>query len=86
MIGKGARAPYIADLCKKYNAVYVMMYGGTAAIYSTYVKAAEIVCYEDLGTEAVRSLKVEGFKVVVAIDTAGRVLMDECQKEYVRYD
>ena len=84
MIGKGERAPYIADLCKKYKAVYVMMYGGAAAIYSKYVKAADVVCYEDLGTEAVRSLKVEGFKVIVAIDATGRVLMDECQKEYYR--
>lgn len=82
MIGKGARAPYIAELCKKYKAVYLMVYGGAAALYSKNVKSAEVVGYEDLGPEAVHKLVIEEFKAIVAIDTEGRVLMDECQKEY----
>ena len=82
MIGKGARAPYIAELCKKYKAVYLVAYGGAGALYSKYVKEMETICYEDLGTEAVHRLQVEGFKVIVAIDTNGKVLMDENQKEY----
>ena len=84
MIGKGARAPYVADLCREYKAVYLMVYGGAAALYSKCVKKAEIVCYEDLGAEAVRKLFVEDFKAIVAIDTEGSVLMDHCQKEYAR--
>ena len=84
MIGKGSRDPKIAELCKKYGAVYLLVYGGAAALYSKAVKKAKVVCYEDLGTEAVRRLEVEGFKVIVATDTKGRVLQDECQKEYAR--
>jgi fumarate hydratase subunit beta len=84
MIGKGTRDPMIAQLCKKYKAVYLLVYGGAAALYSKAVKKAAVVCYEDLGTEAVRRLEVEGFKVIVGTDTRGRVLQDECQKDYVR--
>ncbi len=82
MIGKGARTPKIAELCKEYGAVYLLVYGGAAALYSKAVKKAAVVGYEDLGTEAVRRLEVDGFKVIVAIDTKGRVLQDECRQEY----
>lgn len=82
MIGKGTRAPYIAELCKRYNAVYFMVFGGIAALYSKAVTEAEIVAYEDLGTEAIRRLRVNGFQVIVATDTLGNVLQDVCQKEF----
>ncbi len=74
MIGKGTRENYVSDLCKKYKAVYLLTYGGAAALYSKSIKKAEIVAYEDLGTEAVRLLYVEDFKVIVGIDTSGNVL------------
>jgi fumarate hydratase subunit beta len=82
MIGKGTREDYISTLCKKYKAVYLLVYGGAAALYSKSVKTAEVAAYEDLGTEAVRKLYVEDFKVIVGTDTAGNVLQKECIEDY----
>ncbi len=77
MIGKGDRSPYVAELCKEYGAVYFLGIGGAATLYGKTVKEVEIVAYEDLGTESIKRLYVEGLKVIVGIDTKGRVLQDE---------
>lgn len=82
MIGKGTREDYIAELCKKYRAMYLLVIGGAAAFYSRHVKEAEVVAYEDLGTEAVRRLCVEDFKVIVGIDVYGNVLQKESVPKY----
>ena len=82
MIGKGDRSPYVAELCKKYGAVYFLGIGGAATLYGKTVKKLEVVAYEDLGTESVKRMYVEGLKVIVGIDTKGRVLQDQ---EIARY-
>ena len=47
------------------------------------VKKAEIVCYEDLGAEALRRLEVEDLPVVVVIDSEGNNLYEMGQKAYL---
>ena len=47
--------------------------GGAGALLSKCIKEAEVVAYDDLGTEAVRRLYVEDFPVTVLIDAKGRV-------------
>lgn len=71
MIGKGYRAAEVRDTLKRYGAVHLSTIGGAGALLSKHIVAAEVVGYEDLGTEAVRRLEVVDFPAVVAYDSAG---------------
>ena len=44
------------------------------------VKKAEVIAYDDLGTEAIRKLEVENLPVIVVIDSKGRNLYEEVCK------
>lgn len=71
MIGKGARKGEVPELIKRYGAVYFAAFGGCGALLGKCIKECEIIAYPDLGTEAVRKLKVEDFPVFVAQDSFG---------------
>ena len=71
MIGKGKRGPDVIEAMKKYGAVYFAAIGGAAALIAKSIKSEELICYEDLGTEAVRRYTVEDFPCIVAIDSEG---------------
>ena len=43
---------------------------------------SEIVCYEDLGAEAIRKLEVKDFPVIVVIDSEGNNLYETAIKKY----
>ena len=45
--------------------------GGLGAMIAKCVKKAEIIAYDDLGTEAVRKLYVKDMPLIVAIDSKG---------------
>ncbi len=72
MIGKGKRSPEVHEAIKRNGAVYFAAIGGAGALISKSIESSEIVCYEDLGAEAIRRLTVKDFPVVVAIDSGGR--------------
>ena len=71
MIGKGARSEEVIDAIVSNGAVYFAAIGGAAALIAKSIKKEEILCYEDLGTEAVRRYTVEDFPCIVAIDSEG---------------
>jgi len=71
MIGKGARKGDVPELIKKYKAVYFAAPGGCGALLGKSIKECEIIAYPDLGTEAVRKLKVVDFPAFVAQDSFG---------------
>ena len=48
------------------------------------MKKLEIVAYEDLGTEAIRRLEVEGFPAIVLNDCHGGDLYQDGMKAYAR--
>lgn len=70
-IGKGKRDEACIEAFKRNGAVYFSAIGGAGAIYSKCILNAEVLCFEDLGTEAVRRIRVKDFPVVVAIDCKG---------------
>jgi fumarate hydratase subunit beta len=74
MIGKGKRSSAVIESMKKHKAVYFGAIGGAAALISRCITGAEIVCYEDLGSEAIRRLTVKDFPATVVIDTFGNNL------------
>ena len=69
MIGKGARNKEVVDAIVRNKGVYLVAIGGAAALIAKSIKSEEILCYEDLGTEAVRRYEVEDFPCIVAIDS-----------------
>ena len=71
MIGKGYRGDKVRDALKKYGAVHLTAIGGAGALLSQHIVAAEVIAYEDLGTEAIRKLQVVDFPTIVGYDAAG---------------
>ena len=71
MIGKGKRSQAVKDSMLKNKAVYFAAIGGAGALLSKAITSAEVVAYDDLGTEALRKLTVSEFPVIVVIDTEG---------------
>lgn len=71
MIGKGTRNQDVVDAVIRNKAVYFAAIGGAAALIAQSVRYAELVAYEDLGTEAIRKLEVVDMPLTVAIDCSG---------------
>ncbi|MBE5906351.1 MAG: Fe-S-containing hydro-lyase [Lachnospiraceae bacterium] len=65
VIGKGKRSSAVRESLEKEGAVYFAAIGGAGALLSKCIKEAEVVAYEDLGTEAIRKLRVEKLPVVI---------------------
>lgn len=71
MVGKGKRTQEVIDAVVRNGAVYFAAVGGAGALLSKCIKEAEVVAYDDLGTEAIRRLRVEDLPVIVVIDSEG---------------
>ena len=82
MIGKGKRTKAVQDAIVINDAVYFAAVGGAGALLSKCIKKAEVIAYDDLGTEAIRRLEVEDFPVIVVIDCEGNNLYETAIKEY----
>jgi len=84
MMGKGSRSREVREALKKHKGVYFGAVGGAGAILSQFVKKAEVIAYEDLGTEAIRRLEVENFPAIVVNDCHGGDLYEEGMRQYAR--
>jgi fumarate hydratase subunit beta len=84
MIGKGPRGEGVVAAMKKHGSVYFGAVGGAAALIARAIKKAEVVAYEDLGTEAIRRLEVEDLPVIVAQDAHGGDLYKDGVEKYRR--
>lgn len=82
MIGKGKRSDAVKEAIVSNGAVYFAAVGGAGALLSKSILSSEMVAYEDLGTEAVRRLKVKDFPVIVVIDSEGNDLYETAIKEF----
>lgn len=83
MIGKGARSAQAVEAMKECGAVYFAAIGGAGAVMASCVKQAEVVCYDDLGSEAVRRLTVENMPLTVIIDNEGHNLYEDGPAQYL---
>lgn len=77
MIGKGKRSKEVHEAIIRNGAVYLAAIGGAGAVISKAIEKSEVVCYEDLGAEAIRRLTVKDFPAIVVIDSTGRDLYEE---------
>ena len=82
MIGKGKRSLEVIEAMIRNGAVYFAAIGGAGALLSKTIVKAELIAYDDLGTEAIRKLTVKDFPAIVVIDTKGNNLYDIAQKEF----
>ena len=83
MIGKGRRSAAVKDAIVRCGAVYLGAVGGAGAVMAAGIQSAKVVCWEDLGCEAVRELTVENLPLTVVIDSLGNDLYDSGPKEYL---
>lgn len=82
MIGKGSRSDAVVEAIKQYNGIYLAAIGGAAALMAKCVKSAEVIAFDDLGTEAIRKLEVEELPVIVAVDCKGNNAYQKGRVEY----
>ena len=82
MIGKGKRSKEVIDAIIRNQAVYFAVIGGAGALLSKCITKSEVICYDDLGAEAIRKLEVKDFPVIVVIDSQGNNLYETAVKEF----
>ena len=77
VIGKGRRSEEVTKALVRNGAVYFAAVGGAGALLSQCIHSAEVIAYEDLDTEAIRSLEIRDFPIIVVIDSEGNNLYNE---------
>lgn len=82
MIGKGKRSEEVKKAVVRNGAVYFAAVGGAGALLSKSIVESEVIAYDDLGTEAIRKLKVEKFPVIVVVDSKGNDLYETAILQY----
>ncbi len=82
MIGKGKRTREVTEAIIRNQAVYFAVVGGAGALLSKCITKSEIVCYEDLGAEAIRIIEIENFPAIVVIDSEGNNLYETAVREF----
>lgn len=82
MVGKGKRSQAVIDAIVRNGSVYFAAVGGAGALLSKCITSAEVVAYDNLGTEAIRKLTVENFPAIVVIDSEGNNLYETAIKKY----
>ena len=77
MLAKGNRSRKVTDACKKHGGFYLGSIGGPAAILAEEnIKSAEVVCFEELGMEAVRKIAVADMPAFIITDDKGNDFFD----------
>ena len=82
MIGKGKRSQAVLDAIVENKAVYFAAVGGAGALLSKCIKESTVIAYDDLGTEAIREMRVENFPCIVVVDSDGNNLYETAVADY----
>lgn len=83
MIGKGARDQAVKEAVVRNGAVYLAALGGAGALMAASVRELEMICWEDLGCEAVRRLEVADMPLTVVLDAHGGDLYESGPAAYL---
>ncbi len=81
-IGKGGRGPQVQRALQEQKAAYCLAVGGAGALLSKSIRSLEVIAYEDLGTESIKRLEVEGFPAIVCCDMHGGDLLREGKEQW----
>lgn len=82
MIGKGLRSQEVIDSIITYSGIYFAAIGGAAALMGKSVKSAEVIAFDELGTEAIRRLTIQQLPVIVAIDCHGNNMYEQGREKF----
>jgi len=82
MIGKGKRSKEVIDAIIRNKAVYFAAVGGAGALLSKCIKTSKMICYEELGAEAILEIEVENLPIIVVIDCEGNNLYETSIMKY----
>jgi fumarate hydratase subunit beta len=85
-IGKGGRGPAVQRALREHKACYCLAVGGAGALLSKTIRSVEVIAYEDLGTESMKRLEVEGFPAIVCCDMHGGDLLLQGKERWRRQD
>ncbi len=75
-IGKGPRSEECRKIYIENKILYFITTGGCGALLAKSVKEAKEIAFKDLGPESIKELKVEGFKMICAIDYFGNDIFE----------
>lgn len=84
MIGKGNRSQAVVDAMKKHGVVYFAAVGGAGALIAKKIKSYNVLAYGELGPEAIASMEVVDFPVIVVMDAEGKDFYQVGQAPYVQ--
>ena len=76
MIGKGKRNDDVKKAIIKHKGIYFCAIGGVGALISKSIIKTELICFEDLGTEAVYRYTLKDFPCIVGIDSTGNDIFE----------
>ena len=82
VVGKGGRGDQAKAAFTDLGCVYMATIGGLGAVLARSIRAAELVAFQELGTEAIRRLDVENFPAVVVYDAHGGDLYTAAKAEW----
>lgn len=82
MIGKGSRNEEVVNAIKEYTGIFFAAIGGAAALMAQCVDSAEVIAFDDLGTEAIRKLRVTRLPVIVVVDCRGNNIYEVGRQQY----
>ena len=84
IVGKGGRGPAVRAELAKHTAVYMAALGGGGALSALRVRSQQVIAFEDLGTEAIRTIELDDFPVWVVCDSGGGDFYQETPKPWRR--
>lgn len=71
MIGKGNRSLAVKAAMRKYKVIYFLAPSGCGALLAKKVLSKKLICFKELGPEAVYRLEVKDFPLIVGVDCQG---------------
>ncbi len=74
-IGKGGRGARVQRALRENKSAYCLAIGGAGALLSKTIRKMDVIAYEDLGTESIKRLEVDGFPAIVCCDMYGGDLL-----------
>jgi fumarate hydratase subunit beta len=82
IIGKGGRGSVVKKALQDNKAVYLLAIGGAGALLSKTIKSLDVIAYQDLGTESIKKLEVDGFPAIVCCDMHGGDLLLQGKEQF----
>ncbi|MXW27280.1 MAG: hypothetical protein F4Z77_13450 [Dehalococcoidia bacterium] len=79
---RGGGGQVVREAIQASHAVYCIAVGGTGALLNRHITSAEVVAFEELGTEAIRRLEVDRFPAIVVNDAFGGDLLEAGKQQY----